>query len=89
MTKSEVKENIPGIRFKQLTRYLHQLSQILQIIILAHFTGGWHGDHMKDIMEFIEGEGWRKVGSMKSRKRFHATSLVKYKDFKDTTRGCN
>ena len=38
---------------------------------------------MKDILEYREGEGWKKVGVMKNGRKYHATSLVKYQDFKN------
>ena len=47
MTKSEVKENIPGIRFKQLTRYLHQLSS--ETTFLNWRARDWT-EHSVDVM---------------------------------------
>ena len=52
-----------------------------------HVTGGKYNedDRTEDILEYKE-DGWRMVATMKNRTDFHATSCVKYEDFKDN---CN
>ena len=53
-----------------------------------HVTGGHYGgfdtgEGRKDILEFVDGNSWRKVGTMKDVRYDHATSLVEFKDYED------
>ena len=51
---------------------------------MANVTGGDDGfKNRKDILEYREGDGWKKVGAMKKGKSDHAILPVKYGDFKD------
>ena len=65
---------------------------LLLPLTLACVTGGNYdaGEGIdigsEDILEYRDGEGWRKVGAMKNVRSAHAVSLVKYEDFKDS---CN
>ena len=45
--------------------------------------GGFFGSYVEDILEYRDGDGWSKVGTMKN-----ALSLVKYEDFNFLHKRC-
>ena len=47
---------------------------------LDRVIGGYDGGdtYSKDILEYRDGNGWRKVGSLKNARSYHALSHVKY-----------
>ena len=47
-------------------------------VVLGGYDGG--DAYSEDILEYRDGDGWRKVGAMKNGRAYHALSLVKYKD---------
>ena len=58
---------------------------------LGRITGGLASsdgsDVREDILEYRDNDGWRKVGTMKKGRQFHATSLIAYDQIKDTCKG--
>ena len=51
-------------------------------LILAGGSDGKHGSG-SDILEYRDGEGWRKLGAMKSVRSDHATSVVAFDQMKN------
>ena len=39
--------------------------------------------NFEDILEYRDGDGWKKVGAMKNERNYHGISVIKYEDFKD------
>ena len=47
-------------------------------------TGGEDGNcDSEDILEYRDGDGWRKVGAMRHARAYSGVSIIKYEDFKD------
>ena len=44
------------------------------------------GNYSADILEYRDGDGWRKIGTMKDGRSSHGTSVIEFKDFE---RYCN
>ena len=47
----------------------------------GEYGGFWESERSKDILEYKEGDGWRKEGEMKNGRDTFAVSNVKYEDF--------
>merc|ERR1712110_924705 len=41
------------------------------------------GDRSADILEYRDGEGWNKIGTMRDAKYYHATSIIEFKEFEE------
>ena len=55
---------------------------IILLHLLTRVTGGFDGDNRSDdILEFTDGDGWRKIGTMRDARGSHGTSVVEFKDF--------
>ena len=49
---------------------------------LPNVTGGGdYGVYNKDILEYKDGGGWKKVGELQNGRRYHALSPVNFNDF--------
>ena len=47
---------------------------------------GGNGDYSTDILEYRDGDGWSKIGTMREARSLHGTSVIEFKDFE---RYCN
>jgi len=80
----------PGSNWQEITsaRLPRPLNEVRVITVNNRVLlfGGWAGDNYKgrrDILEYRDGDNWRKVGSMKNGRGYHALSRVNYNDFSD------
>ena len=58
------------------------------LLSYIHITGGeyggfWDGKQSDDILEYKDGDGWKKVGTMKKGRVHSGVSNVRYEEFKD------
>ena len=51
----------------------------------THVTGGNFrvGDYNEDILEYRDGDGWSKIGTMRDARNYHATSIIEFKEFEE------
>ena len=53
-------------------------------LTLARVSGGYDGDgggYNDDILEYKDGDSWRKLGDMNKRRSFHGLGVVSIADF--------
>ena len=70
--------------------FLLQLTGFWLISFKLHWCALVTGDktlldewNFEDILEYRDGDGWKKVGAMKNERNYHGISVIKYEDFKD------
>ena len=60
--------------------YLHCCTSLKLACVSGGYLGVGKGDS-EDILEYRDGDGWRKIGTMKIARENHGQSLVKYEKF--------
>ena len=93
ITSARLPRPLTGVRVITVNNRVLLFGEWRQIIIsrsMALYTGLFftgerdrYFNSRGDILEYKDGDNWRKVGSMKNKRYFHAISRVNFNDFSD------